>query len=147
MQDLIEQWQTRQQLTALVERMETLPERVDLTLDLDAAQRARTQLRPTPGTPLIETLTARAALDREIVELRGKLADLNKPALQRSLERLQAAQAAERARVIDAQAKAIRADTDRPLINRIQELAALKRQSPEQSTPPAPRRDRDAPER
>ncbi|MDO5066356.1 MAG: MobF family relaxase [Propionibacteriaceae bacterium] len=145
-QDLIDRWELRQQATALQDRLETFPERAALTLDLDAAQRARTQLRPAPGTPLIETLQATAALDREIVDLRAKLADLNKPALQRSLERHQAAIEARKARAIDAQAKGIAADTTRPLIDRLQEMAALKRHQ-EPPTPPAPRRDHDAPER
>ena len=147
-QDLIDQWQLRQQLTALTERLETLPERTALAMDLDAATRARETLHPTPGTPLIETIQARIALDQEITELQARLEDLNKPALQRSLERHQAALEAQRARTIDAQARAIAADKDRPLIDRIRDTAALKRQvQPTQSTPPAPRYDRDAPER
>ncbi len=148
MQDLIDQWQTRHQLTQLAERMETLPERVDLTMDLAAAQRARTHLRHTPGIPLIEVLHATAVLDREITTLENRLDDLNKPALQRSLERHHAAQAAQKTRAIDAQTRAIAADQDRPLIDRIRDTAALKRQvQPTQSTPPAPRHERDAPER
>ena len=149
-QDLIDQWQLRQQLTALTERLETLPERAALAMDLDAATRARETLRPTPGTPLIETIQAKIALDQEITELRARAADLNKPALQRSLERYQGALEAQRAKTIDAQARAIAADKDRPLIDRIRDTAALKRQhtpQPTQSTPPAPRHDRDAPER
>ncbi|MDO5082534.1 MAG: MobF family relaxase [Arachnia propionica] len=147
LQDIITRWEVRQELTALAERLETLPERAALTMDLDAAQRARTQLHHTPGTPLLQVLTARADLDREIATLEDRLHDLNKPALQRSLERHQAVVEAQRAQAIDAQARAIAADRSRPLIDRIQELAALKRQTPESPTPPAPRRDRDAPER
>ena len=147
-QDLIERWETRQQLTNLTERLETLPERAALAMDLDAATRARETLRPTPGTPLIETIQARIALDQEITELQARIKDLNKPALQRSLERYQGALDAQRARTIDAQARAIAADKDRPLIDRIRDIAALKRQvQPTQSTPPTPRHDRDAPER
>lgn len=147
-QDLIDQWQLRQQLTNLTERLETLPERAALAMDLDAATRARETLRPTPGTPLIETIQARIALDQEITELQARIKDLNKPALQRSLEHHHAALDAQRARAIDAQARAIAADKDRPLIDRIRDTAALKRQAqPTQSTPPAPRHDRDAPER
>ena len=147
-QDLITRWEIRQQLTALTERMETLPERAALAMDLDAATRARETLHPTPGTPLIETIQARIALDQEITELRARAADLNKPALQRSLERYQGALETQRARTIDAQARAIAADKDRPLIDRIRDTAALKRQvQPTQSTPPAPRHERDAPER
>lgn len=147
-QDLIDQWQLRQQLTNLTERLETLPERAALTMDLDAATRARETLRPSPGTPLIETIQARIALDQEITELQARIKDLNKPALQRSLERHHAALDAQRARAIDAQARAIAADKDRPLIDRIRDTAALKRQvQPTQSTPPTPRHDRDAPER
>lgn len=149
-QDLIDQWQLRQQLTDLTERLETLPDRAALAMELDAATRARETLRPTPGTPLIETIQARIALDQEITELRARIKDLKKPALQRSLERHQGALEAQRARAIDAQARAIAADKDRPLIDRIRDTAALKRQhtpQPTQSTPPAPRRDRDAPER
>ena len=150
LQDIITRWEVRQQLTALAERMETLPERAALTMDLDAAQRARTQLHHTPGTPLLQVLTARADLDREIATLEDRLHDLNKPALQRSLERHQAAVEAQRAQAIDAQARAIAADRSRPLIDRIRDTAALKRhtpQPPEQPTPPTPRRDHDAPER
>ncbi|RRD50524.1 MobF family relaxase [Arachnia propionica] len=150
LQDIIARWEVRQELTALAERMETLPERAALTMDLDAAQRARTQLHHTPGTPLLQVLTARADLDREIATLEDRLHDLNKPALQRSLERHQAAVEAQRAQAIDAQARAIAADRSRPLIDRIRDTAALKRhtpQPPEQPTPPAPRRDRNAPER
>ena len=149
-QDLIDQWQLRQQLTNLTERLETLPERAALAMDLDAATRARETLHPTPGTPLIETIQAKIALDQEITELQARIKDLNKPALQRSLERHHAALDAQRARTIDAQARAIAADKDRPLIDRIRDTAALKRQhtpQPTQSTPPAPRHDRDAPER
>lgn len=149
-QDLIDQWQLRQQLTALTERLETLPERAALAMDLDAATRARETLRPTPGTPLIETIQAKIALDQEITELQARLEDLNKPALQRSLERHHAALETQRARTIDVQARAIAADKDRPLIDRIRDTAALKRQhtpQPTQSTPPTPRHDRDAPER
>ena len=147
-QDLIDQWQLRQQLTALTERLETLPERAALAMDLDAATRARETLRPTPGTPLIETIQARIALDQEITELRARLKDLNKPALQRIIDGYHAALEAQRARTIDAQARAIAADKDRPLIDRIRDTAALKRQvQPTQSTPPAPRHERDAPER
>ena len=149
-QDLIDQWQLRQQLTALTERLETLPERAALAMDLDAATRARETLRPSPGTPLIETIQARIALDQEITELQARIKDLNKPALQRSLERYQGALDAQRARTIDAQARAIAADKDRPLIDRIRDVDALKRHhtpQPEQPTPPTPRHDRDAPER
>lgn len=147
-QDLIERWETRQQLTNLTERLETLPERAALAMDLDAATRARETLRPTPGTPLIETIQARIALDQEITELQARIKDLNKPALQRSLERYQGALDAQRARTIDAQARAIAADKDRPLIDRIRNLADIKRQAqPTQNTPPTPRHDRDAPER
>lgn len=149
-QDLIDQWQLRQQLTNLTERLETLPERAALAMDLDAATRARETLHPTPGTPLIETIQAKIALDQEITELQARIKDLNKPALQRSLERHHAALDAQRARAIDAQARAIAADKDRPLIDRIRDTAALKRQhtpQPTQSTPPASRHDRDAPER
>ena len=153
-QDLIDQWQLRQQLTALTERLETLPERAALAMDLDAATRTRETLRPTPGTPLItpliETIQARIALDQEITELRARIKDLNKPALQRIIDGYHAALEAQRARTIDAQARAIAADKDRPLIDRIRDTAALKRQhtpQPTQSTPPAPRHDRDAPER
>lgn len=147
-QDLIDQWQLRQQLTNLTERLETLPERAVLAMDLDAATRARETLHPTPGTPLIETIQAKIALDQEITELQARLKDLNKPALQRSLERHHAALEAQRARTIDAQARAIAADKDRPLIDRIRDTAALKRQvQPTQSTPPTPRHERDAPER
>lgn len=149
-QDLIDQWQLRQQLTNLTERLETLPDRAALAMELDAATRARETLRPTPGTPLIETIQARIALDQEITELRARIKDLKKPALQRSLERHQGALEAQRAKAIDAQARAIAADKDRPLIDRIRDTAALKHQhtpQPTQSTPPAPRRDRDAPER
>ena len=147
-QDLIERWETRQQLTNLTERLETLPERAALAMDLDAATRARETLRPTPGTPLIETIQARIALDQEITELQARIKDLNKPALQRSLERYQGALDAQRARTIDAQARAIAADKDRPLIDRIRNLADIKRQAqPTQSTPPTPHHDRDAPER
>ena len=148
--DLIDQWQLRQQLTNLTERLETLPDRAALAMELDAATRARETLRPTPGTPLIETIQARIALDQEITELRARIKDLKKPALQRSLERHQGALEAQRAKAIDAQARAIAADKDRPLIDRIRDTAALKHQhtpQPTQSTPPAPRRDRDAPER
>ena len=119
-------------------------------MDLDAATRARETLRPSPGTPLIETIQARIALDQEITELQARIKDLNKPALQRSLERYQGALDAQRARTIDAQARAIAADKDRPLIDRIRDTAALKRHhtpQPEQPTPPTPRHDRDAPER
>ena len=148
MQDLIDQWQTRHQLTQLAERLETLPERAALAMDLDAATRARETLRPTPGTPLIETIQAKIALDQEITELQARIKDLNKPALQRIIERHHAALETQRARTIDAQARAIAADKDRPLIDRIRDTAALKRQAqPTQSTPPAPRHDRDAPER
>lgn len=149
-QDLIDQWQLRQQLTNLTERLETLPERAALAMDLDAATRARETLHPTPGTPLIETIQARIALDQEITELRARIKDLNKPALQRIIDGYHAALETQRARAIDAQARAIAADKDRPLIDRIRDTAALKRQhtpQPTQSTPPAPRRDRDAPER
>ena len=147
-QDLIDQWQLRQQLTALTERLETLPERAALAMDLDAATRARETLHPTPGTPLIETIQAKIALDQEITELQARLEDLKKPALQRSLERHHAALETQRARTIDAQARAIAADKDRPLIDRIRDTAALKRQvQPTQSTPPTPRHERDAPER
>lgn len=148
-QDLIDQWQLRQQLTNLTERLETLPERAALAMDLDAATRARETLHPTPGTPLIETIQAKIALDQEITELQARIKDLNKPALQRSLERHQTALETQRAKAIDAQTRAIAADKDRPLIDRIQELAALKHQTPQptQPTPPAPRHDRDAPER
>lgn len=148
-QDLIDQWQLRQQLTDLTERLETLPERAALAMDLDAATRARETLHPTPGTPLIETIQAKIALDQEITELQARIKDLNKPALQRSLERHQTALETQRAKAIDAQTRAIAADKDRPLIDRIQELAALKHQTPQptQPTPPAPRHDRDAPER
>lgn len=147
-QDLIERWEIRQQLTNLTERLETLPERAALAMDLDAATRARETLRPTPGTPLIETIQARIALDQEITELQARIKDLNKPALQRSLERYQGALDAQRARTIDAQARAIAADKDRPLIDRIRNLADIKRQAqPTQSTPPTPHHDRDAPER
>ena len=147
-QDLIDQWQLRQQLTNLTERLETLPERAALAMDLDAATRARETLRPAPGTPLIETIQARIALDQEITELQARIKDLNKPALQRSLERHQGALDAQRARALDAQARAIAADKDRPLIDRIRDTAALKRQvQPTQPCPPAPRHDRDAPER
>lgn len=147
-QDLITRWEIRQQLTALTERMETLPERAALAMDLDAAARARETLHPAPGTPLIETIQAKIALDHEITALTERLEDLNKPALQRSLERHHAALETQRARTIDAQARAIAADKDRPLIDRIRDTAALKRQvQPTQSTPPAPRHERDAPER
>lgn len=146
-QDLIDQWQLRQQLTALTERLETLPERAALAMDLDAATRARETLHPTPGTPLIETIQARIALDQEITELRARAADLNKPALQRSLERYHAALEAQRAKTIDAQARAIAADKDRPLIDRIRDTAALKHQHTPQPEQPTPRHDRDAPER
>ena len=149
-QDLITRWEIRQQLTDLTERLETLPERAALAMDLDAATRARETLRPAPGTPLIETIQAKIALDHEITALTERLEDLNKPALQRSLERHQAALETQRARTIDAQARAIAADKDRPLIDRIRDTAALKRQhtpQPTQSTPPTPRHDRDAPER
>lgn len=146
-QDLIDQWQLRQQLTALTERLETLPERAALAMDLDAATRARETLHPTPGTPLIETIQAKIALDQEITELQARLEDLNKPALQRSLERHQAALETQRARTIDAQARAIAADKDRPLIDRIRDTAALKRQVQPNQTPPTPRHERDAPER
>lgn len=147
-QDLIDQWQLRQQLTNLTERLETLPERAALAMDLDAATRARETLRPSPGTPLIETIQARIALDQEITELQARIKDLNKPALQRIIDGYHAALDAQRARAIDAQARAIAADKDRPLIDRIRDTAALKRQvQPTQSTPPAPRHDRDAPER
>ena len=148
LQDIITRWEVRQQLTALAERMETLPERAALTMDLDAATRARETLHPTPGTPLIETIQAKIALDQEITELQARLHDLNKPALQRSLERHQAALETQRARTIDAQARAIAADRSRPLIDRIRNLADIKRQvQPTQSTPPTPRHERDAPER
>ena len=147
-QDLITRWEIRQQLTDLTERMETLPERAALAMDLDAATRARETLRPAPGTPLIETIQARIALDHEITALTERLEDLNKPALQRSLERHHAALETQRARTIDAQARAIAADKDRPLIDRIRDTAALKRQvQPTQPTPPTPRHERDAPER
>ena len=146
-QDLIDQWQLRQQLTNLTERLETLPERAALAMDLDAATRARETLHPTPGTPLIETIQAKIALDQEITELQARLEDLNKPALQRSLERHQAALETQRARTIDAQARAIAADKDRPLIDRIRDTAALKRQVQPNQTPPTPRHERDAPER
>lgn len=149
-QDLIDQWQLRQQLTNLTERLETLPERAALAMDLDAATRARETLRPSPGTPLIETIQARIALDQEITELQARIKDLNKPALQRSLERYHAALDAQRARTIDAQARAIAADKDRPLIDRIRRHLTLKRHhapQPEQPTPPTSRHDRDAPER
>lgn len=149
-QDLIDQWQLRQQLTNLTERLETLPERAALAMDLDAATRARETLHPTPGTPLIETIQARIALDQEITELQARIKDLNKPALQRIIDGYHAALETQRARAIDAQARAIAADKDRPLIDRIRDTAALKRQhapQPEQPTPPAPRHDRDAPER
>ncbi|BCR81699.1 MobF family relaxase [Arachnia rubra] len=146
-QDLIDQWQLRQQLTALTERLETLPERAALAMDLDAATRARETLRPAPGTPLIETIQAKIALDQEITELRARAADLNKPALQRSLERYQGALEAQRAKTIDAQARAIAADKDRPLIDRIRDTAALKHQHTPQPEQPTPRHERDAPER
>ena len=146
-QDLIDQWQLRQQLTNLTERLETLPERAALAMDLDAATRARETLRPTPGTPLIETIQARIALDQEITELQARIKDLNKPALQRSLERYQGALDAQRARTIDAQARAIAADKDRPLIDRIRDTAALKHQHTPQPEQPTPRHERDAPER
>ena len=117
-------------------------------MDLDAATRARETLRPTPSTPLIETIQARIALDQEITELRARIKDLNKPALQRIIDGYHAALEAQRARTIDAQARAIAADKDRPLIDRIRDTAALKRQvQPTQPTPPTPRHERDAPER
>lgn len=146
-QDLIDQWQLRQQLTNLTERLETLPERAALAMDLDAATRARETLRPTPGTPLIETIQARIALDQEITELQARIKDLNKPALQRSLEHHHAALEAQRAKTIDAQARAIAADKDRPLIDRIRDTAALKHQHTPQPEQPTPRHERDAPER